>query len=108
MKSKIFPVLGFLLAFFTVGLRQAYSHEQESMAKQMGEMNDTLMMKSGDDFDKAFLSEMIAHHQGAIDMAKAAKTKAKHEEIKKMADDIINAQTREIETMKQWQKDWEY
>lgn len=76
------------------------------MGMSMMEMNDELKGKTGDDFDKAFISGMITHHQGAIDMANAAKTNAKHDEIKKMADDIISAQSREIDQMEQWHKDW--
>ena len=75
--------------------------DQCDMAGHMQKMNDMLKMKSGDEFDKAFLSHMIMHHQGAIDMAMTAKANAKHDEIKKMAQDIIQAQTQEIEKMKE-------
>jgi uncharacterized protein (DUF305 family) len=74
----------------------------------MSEMTSKLQGKTGDDFDKAFISDMIAHHQGAIDMAKLAKANAKHDEIKKMADDIISAQSKEIDMMQTWQGDWGY
>jgi uncharacterized protein (DUF305 family) len=74
----------------------------------MSQMMSSLQGKTGDDFDKTFITEMIAHHQGAIDMANLAKTNAKHDEIKKMADDIISAQTKEIKEMKTWQGDWGY
>jgi len=74
----------------------------------MSQMTDNLKNKTGDDFDKAFLSEMIEHHQGAIDMAKLAKTNAKHDAIKKLADDILDAQSREIDHMQTWQGDWGY
>lgn len=74
----------------------------------MEDMMSGLKGKTGDDFDKTFISEMIMHHQGAIDMANQAKTNAKHEELKKMANDIISTQTSEIEMMEQWQKDWGY
>lgn len=78
----------------------------ESMT--MDDMVDSLKGKTGDDFDKAFLSGMIEHHQGAIDMANLAKQYAGHDEIKQMADDIISAQTNEISTMREWQKAWGY
>ena len=74
----------------------------------MTAMNAELKGLSGDGFDKAFLSMMIDHHQGAIDMAKQAQQSAKHDEIKTMANDIISAQNREIEQMKAWQKQWGY
>lgn len=74
----------------------------------MAEMSSQLQNKSGDEFDKAFVEMMISHHQGAIDMAVLTKTNAKHDEIKKLGEAIISAQTKEIEEMKQWQKDWGY
>lgn len=74
----------------------------------MSDMTASLQGKTGDDFDKAFITEMIAHHQGAIDMANLAKQNAKHDEIKKLADDIVAAQTKEITEMKSWQTQWNY
>ncbi|MDY0195124.1 MAG: DUF305 domain-containing protein [Sulfurovaceae bacterium] len=74
----------------------------------MGQMMAGLQGKTGDNFDKAFLSEMIVHHQGAINMANLAKTNAKHDEIKNMANDIVVTQTKEINQMQTWQTDWGY
>lgn len=81
-----------------------------SMSSGMkGEM-DSMMMglsgKTGDAFDKAFLSEMITHHEGAVAMAEAALKNAKHAEKKTTANAIISAQTAEIAQMKEWQKEW--
>ncbi len=72
----------------------------------MSDMMDSLEGKKGDEFDKAFISSMIEHHQGAIDMAKAAQSSSDRQEIKDLADDIIKAQTTEIEMMTKWQKEW--
>ena len=74
----------------------------------MNNMVSELKGRTGDDFDKAFLSEMIDHHQGALDMATFAKSQAKHDEIKALAGTIIAAQTTEITQMKAWQKQWGY
>lgn len=63
---------------------------------------------TGDDYDRFYIANMIAHHQGAVDMAKLAQTNAKHEELKTMANDIISAQTTEINNMLAWQKAWGY
>lgn len=74
----------------------------------MDDMVDMLKGKTGDAFDKAFLEGMIPHHQGAVDMANAVLRDAKHEELKQLARDIIASQQKEIDMMKQWQKDWGY
>lgn len=76
------------------------------MSGAMDEMMEGLEGKTGDEFDKAFLSEMIMHHQGAVKMAEEALKNAKHEEIKTMAHAIISAQTTEIKQMQDWQKAW--
>ncbi len=78
------------------------------MGMSMDSMSSALQDKTGDDFDKIFISEMIDHHQGAIDMASLAKQNAKHEEIKKLADGIVTTQAKEINQMKTWQLQWGY
>lgn len=80
----------------------------DMMGMSMDDMASMLEGKTGDAFDKAFIEGMIPHHQGAIDMARAALQSAKHDEIKRMARDIISAQQSEIDMMKQWQRDWGY
>jgi len=77
-----------------------------SMSEMMSSMNAELRGKTGDEFDQAFLAEMIVHHQGAVEMAVLALTNAKHQEIKDLADAIISAQNTEISKMKEWQKNW--
>ncbi|MBS1594080.1 MAG: DUF305 domain-containing protein [Bacteroidetes bacterium] len=77
-----------------------------SMSDMMASMNAGLQGKTGDAFDQEFLSEMIVHHQGAVQMAQLALTNAKHQEIKDLAKNIISAQTSEISEMQGWQKNW--
>lgn len=79
-----------------------------SSSMSMDQMMTTLQGKTGDDFDKTFIAEMIMHHQGAISMAKLASAQAKHQEVKDLANGIISAQTSEITEMQAWQKNWGY
>ena len=81
-------------------------HGGMNMHGAMDGMMAGLEGKTGDAFDQAFLSEMITHHEGAVEMAEAALTNAQHEEIKTMANAIIGAQTTEIKQMQDWQKSW--
>ncbi|MGW4822725.1 DUF305 domain-containing protein [Streptomyces sp. NPDC004227] len=60
---------------------------------------DELMNASGTDFDKMFLTIMVGHHEGAVEMATAEKEKGQYGPAKKMAEDIITAQNAEIEEM---------
>ncbi len=90
------------------GMMQMHDEMMGDSDMTMSTMVESLQGKTGDNFDKTFISEMIDHHQGAIDMAKLAQQNASHQEIKDLADDIINAQTNEINMMRQWQSAWEY
>ncbi|HUQ84873.1 MAG TPA: DUF305 domain-containing protein [Candidatus Limnocylindrales bacterium] len=112
-------VIGVLLTGFVMGSQNnktpeksnsTMTHESSSSddnsKMSMEEMMSDLKGKSGDKFDKAFLESMIAHHEDALTMAKDAKELARRDEIKKLADEIISAQTSEIDQMKKWQKEW--
>ncbi len=78
----------------------------QQMHGSMSEMTASLQGKAGEDFDKAFITGMIEHHQGAINIATIALKNAGHQEIKDLAKNIITAQTTEINQMKQWQQVW--
>lgn len=57
-------------------------------------------------YDLQFLDTMIAHHQGAVEMAKAAETKTQNAELKTFAARIVADQEREINEMKRWREQW--
>jgi uncharacterized protein (DUF305 family) len=54
--------------------------------------------------DVDFTKAMIAHHQGAIDMAKIAVAFGKDPEIRRLAEEVIRTQEAEISTMREWLK----
>lgn len=74
----------------------------------MDQMIEGLKDLRGDAFDKAFIEMMIVHHQGAVDMAELIPVYAEHAELKKLGEDIIVTQTKEIQMMKDWFKTWGY
>jgi uncharacterized protein (DUF305 family) len=53
----------------------------------------------GNATDAAFVTDMTAHHQGAIEMAQVAQKQAEHPQIQTLADDIVKAQKSEISVM---------
>ncbi|UOK73801.1 CopM family metallochaperone [Ancylobacter polymorphus] len=57
---------------------------------------------SAKDTDVAFTCGMIAHHQGAIDMARVELKYGKDQDARKKAQMIIDAQTKEIEEFTKW------
>jgi len=72
----------------------------------MGSTQDIDALKNATDFDKEFIEQMIPHHQMAVMMASMLKNGTNRPEMQKLADDIIAAQTREIDQMRAWLKTW--
>ncbi|GAA3784257.1 DUF305 domain-containing protein [Streptomyces coacervatus] len=58
-----------------------------------------LAKASGADFDTMFLTMMIEHHKGAVEMAGTEKAKGSYGPATSMADGIVTAQTAEITEM---------
>ncbi|AFY76693.1 hypothetical protein Ple7327_1299 [Pleurocapsa sp. PCC 7327] len=84
----------------------------EADNKQMehnGSMNHSMEMDLGPadaDYDLRFIDAMVLHHQGAVVMAKEVQQKSKRPELKQLADEIIEAQEKEIAQMQQWRNAW--
>ena len=54
---------------------------------------------TGEEFDQAWVSAMIAHHKGAIKMADTVKAEGESALVQELADAIIQAQKSEIDTL---------
>lgn len=67
-----------------------------------GTMDD---LKKAPDFDKKFLEMMVKHHKMAIPMSGMI-IDSKKPEMRKLANDIISAQSEEIEMMIKWYQSW--
>lgn len=111
METK--PLLYGLIGFFIGGLLVAVAANTFDKAElqdssSMKNMTQSLQQKQGDAYDQTFIANMIEHHQAAVDMAQLSAKNAKHHEIKQLSSDIINAQEKEIATMKHWQAQWGY
>jgi uncharacterized protein (DUF305 family) len=82
-----------------------------SVTAQMSGMNmeksmSALQTATGKTFDIRWMSQMIAHHGGAVDMAKTVLKDGKNAEVKKAAQRIITDQNKEIALMTAWLKTW--
>jgi len=103
-------IMGFALMIPAVGFSHMVSAQdiQPSSTAFMNankKMMDMMMnMKPSGDADKDFVMMMNPHHQGAVDMAEVELQYGKDPELKKMAEQIIKAQKKEIEEFKKWQQ----
>jgi len=100
---------------------QAHSHHRmehvtrpvfiASTAKPFAELMDGAMAVMEDGMRRAatngvpehdFVTMMIPHHQGAIDMAKALLLRTRDPELRNLAQGIITEQQNEIQVMRAW------
>ncbi len=66
----------------------------------MGMNGDVASLNTAKPFDRAFLRMMIPHHEGALVMAKAELAKGKDPKLKRLAQNIISGQQRELAAMR--------
>jgi uncharacterized protein (DUF305 family) len=57
-------------------------------------------------FDQQFIDTMVPHHQLEIELARIALTRAQHDELRALAQEIVDTQTVEINDMQEWRQDW--
>jgi uncharacterized protein (DUF305 family) len=72
----------------------------------MGMTSDPQELANQDPFDKAFIDNMIPHHESAIAMAQVVLEESENPEIREIAEAIVDAQEREIEQMRSWRDEW--
>jgi uncharacterized protein (DUF305 family) len=76
----------------------------------MGGMGDSstraLAKLNGKTYDIAWMSQMIEHHRGAVQMSQMCLKSCVDKEVKTAAQKIINAQDKEIKLMNTWLQTW--
>jgi uncharacterized protein (DUF305 family) len=72
----------------------------------MGGGTDLTALSKAPDFDRAFIEQMIPHHQMGVRMATMAQANSQHQELRMMQQAMVKAQSEEIEQMRQWYSRW--
>ncbi|WP_031088422.1 DUF305 domain-containing protein [Streptomyces sp. NRRL WC-3549] len=81
--------------------REEEAHDHSAMAGMATEAQvEELRAARGEEFDRLFLTLMIAHHQGAVTMATEALSDGNNVLIEEMAGDVLTQQTVEIDRMR--------
>ena len=78
------------------------AEEMEGMGMMMGprELSDQ------EPFDRAFIDNMVPHHESAIEMTNAALRESENPKIREIARAIVDAQEKEIAQMQRWREEW--
>ncbi len=79
---------------------------QGMMMGIMGDSSDLENLSAAKQFDKAFIEQMIPHHQMAIMMAQMMLRGTDRKELQTLAQNIVDSQSAEIEQMREWYKAW--
>jgi uncharacterized protein (DUF305 family) len=93
-----------LLALLATAAIAAPADEERSFLKEtdaaMARMMTGMDRKPSGDVDRDFVAMMVAHHQGAIEMAVAVLHHGQNEQLKRIAQEIIVDQQQEIAAMR--------
>ena len=112
-------ILAAVLAFalLTPGIAAASSHDGGMQMDGSMQMSGDGMMQGmdnamadlealqGEEFEVAYANQVIAHHQGALDMAQPVVDRAPNQEVRDAAARIIEDQTREINDLTAFLRD---
>jgi uncharacterized protein (DUF305 family) len=66
----------------------------------------TLRTLTGDAFDRAFIEQMVPHHQMAVQMSNMTLPRSQHPELQGLLRSIVASQSAEITQMQQWYQTW--
>ena len=83
-------------------LEKIGGHDEAAAAEMEAEMDMMMAREMSNDADVNYVELMVPHHAGAIDMSLPALTMSANPQIRKMAEDIIVSQAREIADFRTW------
>ncbi len=78
------------------------AHEELGLSPEeagSGHEDAAAKLETANPFDRAFVDEMVPHHEGAIRMAEAVLAVTEDTELQELAQGIVDTQKREIEEM---------
>jgi uncharacterized protein (DUF305 family) len=103
MKTSSLTLIAALAAIPLVASAQDQDSSSKAYSDAMQKMMQDMKIQPTSNPDKDFVTMMMPHHQGAIDMANIELKYGKDPELRRMANNIVSAQEKEIAEMKQWQ-----
>jgi uncharacterized protein (DUF305 family) len=72
-------------------------------------VNDSKFAKlTGEAYDEAYIGDMLAHHEGALNMSEMVSAGTERPELLQLAQTIMQTQSQELMKMQTWQQEWGY
>ena len=84
------------------GTPDAATPGDAAFAASEAAMHAGMARASGQTVDEAYIAKMIEHHRGAVAMAEVALRESRDPEVRRMAQVVVDTQTREIAEMRAW------
>lgn len=78
-----------------------WDSDEMTGSMEHGSEHTAMPQGTGEAFDRSWLTLMIAHHEGAVEMARTQIEKGENPDAIALAEDIIASQSDEITTMKE-------
>jgi len=97
--------IGVILTLLVSPMMQSEGMMSQS-GMHMGGQEDMTALENAPDFDKAFLEEMIPHHQLALMMVQMLEAGSNRPEMLQLAKNITVSQSKEIKEMQGWYQQW--
>lgn len=118
-KTKLIALITGVLAVVGIGSwyvvtdRQTVEkNNQQANNTEVVEVTETSNSKfatlTGEAFDEAYIADMLAHHEGAINMSEMVGAATERQALIKLAQSIMETQSQEYMQMLTWQKEWGY
>jgi uncharacterized protein (DUF305 family) len=112
----ILAVAGVIAAYFMMQSQPTSTNDMAGMDHGTMSMSDNGKSETykkyaalkGEAYDKAFLADMVVHHDSALNMAEMANGAAVRQEIRDLAANINATQGQEIGAMNALQEQWGY
>jgi uncharacterized protein (DUF305 family) len=102
MKTSLLMLIAAISAIPILASAQDQAGSGKAYADAMQNMMQAMRVQPAGNPDEDFVLLMMAHHQGAIDMANVELKYGKDPELRRMAGNIVSAQEKEIAEMKHW------
>lgn len=122
MKRNLKYILIAVAALTIIGISAWYfitdRQTTEKNSQRATTSNDTPNDKTVDDskfaqlkgeaYDEAYIADMLAHHEGALNMSEMVGAGTERPELIQLAQTIMQTQSQELMKMQTWQQEWGY